>query len=139
MAECDVEASSFPILSGCPTNNESFLVAGAAGGAGIGQYGRRLWSDIKSCAIAGLNFVRTQFVVGQTGSLIAAGQTTIIISVPGILAQSVFVTMSGPELPTDDNTQVSYDVTLSPSNMVIIFNSPAQNGQQYVIHYCYAT
>ncbi len=49
------------------------------------------------------------------------------------------MTNAGPEMPTDDNTQVSYDVTISPSNMVIIFNQAVSNGQQYVIHYAYVS
>lgn len=137
MAECDVEASSFPILSGCPTDNEAFLVSGAVGGTGIGQYGRRLWSDIKSCTLSGLNFIFQQFTVGQSGSPINAGQTTIVISTPGIIPKSVFITNAGPELPQDDVLQISYDVTLSPSNMVIIFNQPVQNGMQFILHYAY--
>lgn len=137
MADCDIEASSLPILSGCPTNNEYFLVGGAAGGQGVGQYGRRLWSDIRMCALAGLNFVFKQFTVGQSGSLISAGQTTIVISTTGIIAQSFLITSAGPELPQDDVSQISYDLTISPSNAVIIFNTPVQDGMQFILHYAH--
>ena len=139
MADCDVEASSLPVLSGCPTDNEYFLVGNAAGGQGLGQYGRRLWSDVRKCALAGLNYEFKQFTVGKSGSPIAAGQTTIIVSQAGIIPQSVFITSAGPELPQDDDTQVSYDVTISPSNMVIIFNQAVANGQQFIMHYSYVS
>lgn len=137
MAACDEELSGLPLLSGCPGNNEYFLVGNAIGGKGVGLYGRRLWSDIKSCAASAIKYAFSQFVVGQVGAPIPAGQTTLVIAIANIIAESVFITKAGPELPQDDNTQFSYDVTLSSSNMVLIFNQAVQNGEQYIIHYAY--
>lgn len=133
---CDTELSSLPILSGCPLPGEYFLSGNAVGGQGAGLYGRRLWSDVKSCVLSGLNFVFKQFLVG-TDPLLPPGQTTIILSVANIIQGSVFITLGGPELPQADNTQISYTVTYSPSQTTIVFNQAANAGQQYVLHYCY--
>lgn len=43
------ELSSLPLLNGCPSDNEWFLVGNAIGGLGAGGYARRLWVDIKRC------------------------------------------------------------------------------------------
>lgn len=139
MATCDIELSSLPLLSGCPTDSEYFLVGNAVGGQGLGKYGRRLWNDIRSCALAGLHFVFNQFTVGVGTPPINAGQTTIIINTPNIISGSVFITNAGPELPQNDNTQFSYVATVTTSNLVIVFNQAVQNGQQYVIHYAYSS
>lgn len=137
MAACDTELSSFPLLSGCPSDAEYFLVGNAVGGRGVGLYGRRLWSDIRQCALSGLKFVFEQFTVGVGTPPINAGQTTIIINTPNIIPGSVFITNAGPELPQNDNTQMSYTVTISPSNAIIVFVQAVQNSQQYVLHYAY--
>jgi|ERR1700743_3710638 len=136
MAACDTELSSLPLLSGCPTDNEYFLVGGALGGEGVGQYGRRLWSDVKSCALSGLNFVFNQFLVGTSGPL-APGQTTIILSVNNVIPESLHIVLGGIELPQNDNTQISYQVAYSPSQTTIVFNQIAQVGQQYILSYAF--
>ncbi len=49
---CGISYSSLPVLSGCPGDNETFLVGNAIGGTGPGKYGVRKWSDIKVCISA---------------------------------------------------------------------------------------
>ena len=51
--QCNVELSSLPLLSGCPADDEWFLVGNAVGGKTPSKYARRLWSDIKSCVSGG--------------------------------------------------------------------------------------
>lgn len=139
MATCDTELSNLPLLSGCPGNNEYFLVGNAAGGQGIGLYGRRLWSDVKSCILSSLKFGFSQSIVGQGGSLIPVGGLTITINQANILQDSVFVTLDGTELDRNDSTQVSYLVAYNSNNIVITFNQGAKNLQTYLVHYCYTT
>lgn len=133
---CDTELSSLPILTGCPLPNEYFLVGNAVGGQGIGLYGRRLWSDVRACVLAGLNFVFNQFVIGISGPTIIGG-TTIVLAVANIIPGSLFITLGGPELPQNDNTQISYTVSYSQSQTTIIFDQAVQNNQLYILHYCY--
>lgn len=46
---CAVEGTSLPLLEGCPSDSETFLVMGAIGGVGVGKYARRSWADLKAC------------------------------------------------------------------------------------------
>lgn len=54
MAACDQEIAGLPILGGCPSDTEYFIVTNAVGGAGVGLYGRRSWLTIKNCLLAQL-------------------------------------------------------------------------------------
>lgn len=109
----------------------------ASGGQGIGLYGRRLWSDIKSCLLGSIHFVFNNFIIGQPGSPMSVGQTTLTINQTGIIQDSIFVTLVGSELPRNDNSQISYTVSFNPTNAVITFNQAASNGQQYIVHMAY--
>lgn len=139
MASCDTELSNLPLLSGCPGTSEYFLVGNASGGQGIGLYGRRLWSDIKSCLLSSIKFGFSQSIVGQSGSLIPVGGLTITINQTGILQDSVFVTLDGTELDRADSTKISYTVAYNPTNVVITLNQGAQNLQTYLCHYAYTS
>ena len=46
---CSIELNSLPIIQGCPSDNELFLVFGAIGGSGASLAGLRRWSDLKHC------------------------------------------------------------------------------------------
>lgn len=142
MASCDTELSNLPLLTGCPGANEYVLVGNASGGQGVGLYGRRSWSNIISCIIAGIKFMFKDFIVGQSGDLLGIGGTTITLTfsslgITSILQDSVFITLVGSELPRGDNTQISYSVIYNPTNVVITFNQGGQSGQQYILHYAY--
>lgn len=139
MATCDTELSNLPLLSGCPGNGEYFLVGNAAGGQGIGQYGRRLWSDIKSCILTSIKFGFSQSIIGQPGSLLPVGGTVLTISQANVIQDSVFVTLDGNELDRADNTQVSYTIAYNSNNIVITLNQGASNNQTYICHYAYTT
>jgi hypothetical protein len=67
-----------------------------------------------------------------------AGQTILIINQAGLIQDSVQVVLGGVVLDRNDNTQVSYVVSYGSNAVTITFNEPCQNGQVYVITYCYA-
>jgi hypothetical protein len=50
---CGIEANTLPLLTGCPADNEYFLVMNAVGGKGSGKYARRAWVDLKNCVGGG--------------------------------------------------------------------------------------
>lgn len=145
MAVCDIDFTSLPILTGCPGDAELILVGNAAGGLDANGgytvgYARRYWGDIKRCAAKAIAFVCQNYTVGAVGSPIAAGVTTVLIAVPNILQDSVFITQGGTELPRGDNTQISYTVdyyNINPNAVTITFDQATIAGQWGVLHYAY--
>jgi len=87
------------------------------------------------CVLLGLQWVFTQFTVGQGGALIAQGSTVIVINAPNFIADTLQIFLGGVQLPRNDSTQVSYTYTYSGGNITITFNQAAINTQQYIIIY----
>jgi|SRR5882762_293523 len=137
MADCDQEASGLPLLTGCPTDSEYFLVGNAVGGLGLGQYGRRVWADVKACILGSLKFGLLQFKIGQSGSPLAAGETVLTINQTNIVQFSAFVVLDGAVLPQSDNTQISYTIAYNTNDIVIAFNQGVSNNQTYGVYYAY--
>lgn len=48
---CSIEAIGLPVIQGCPSYNELFLVFGAVGGSGASLAGLRRWRDLKECIV----------------------------------------------------------------------------------------
>lgn len=48
---CAQELDQLPQLQGCPADTELFLVMGAMGGVGAGQYALRSWAYLKNCIV----------------------------------------------------------------------------------------
>lgn len=146
---CTLDESALPILTGCPGDNELIVVENAIGGLDANGmlttgYARRYWKDLKNCAVAAVKFMFQQFVVGQGGSPIAAGGSVITLTyaslgINSIITDSVFITNSGTELPRADNTQVSYTVAYTQTNVVVTLNQPVSNGNQFILHYAYTS
>lgn len=146
---CTIDESSLPILTGCPGSNELIVVENAVGGLDANGmytigYARRYWKDLAACAVAAVKFMFQQFTVGQGGSPIAPGESVITLNfsslgISGILQDSVFITSGGPELPRSDNTQISYTVAYSSTQVVITFDTFVSNGNQFTIHYAYTS
>jgi hypothetical protein len=140
MAACQIELTALPILTGCPGAGETMLVTNAVGGLDSNGnyttgYARRYWSDLAKCAVGLMAWVYTQFNVGSGGALISAGSTTITISAPNFISNSLVIFLGGVLLPINDSTQTSYTYTYSGGNINITFNEAAQTTQQYTIIY----
>lgn len=146
---CTIDESALPILTGCPGSNELIVVENAIGGLDANGmltvgYARRYWRDLANCAVAAIQFFFQQFTVGQGGSPIAPGGTTITLTfsslgISSVLQDSIFITFTGPELPRNDDTQVSYTVEYNSTNVIITFNQAVQAGQTYILHYAYTS
>lgn len=144
---CQTDLAGLPLLSGCPADNEWFLVGNAVGGLDInGQftigYARRLWGDIRKCAVSSIKFKFTEFIIGQSGSLMNPGDTQLVLNfaslgITGILQDSVFITLDASELPREYTDRLSYGLVYNPTNVTINFEAGVANGQSYVIHYAY--
>jgi hypothetical protein len=142
MAGCELDFSSLPILTGCPGNNETFLVGNAIGGLDVNGmptvgYARRMWSDMLKCVLSGLTWFFSQSTVGQVGSVIADGSTQIVLSVPNFISDSLAIFLGGGMLPRNDNTQISYTYVYNSGTgvLTITFNQAAQDDQQYILVY----
>src|ERR1700743_2886684 len=105
---CQIDESSLPILTGCPGSNELIVVGNAVGGLDANGtytigYGRRTIGSLISCFLNNLVFVPLQFTIGQQGSPMIAGQTTLIISQPNIIQDSVMFVLGGSILDRNDD------------------------------------
>lgn len=146
---CTLDESALPILTGCPGPNELIVVGNAAGGIDANGnytigYARRAWSNLSACAVAAIKFMFQQFTIGQPGSPIPAGAISLTLNfsslaITGILEDSVFITLAGPELPRENTDQLSYGVVYSGTDVVINFLAPVANGQLYILHYAYTS
>lgn len=76
-----------------------------------------------------------QFKVGDVGSPMVAGETVLTITVDDPINATVSVVLDGIELPQNDNTQVSYIVVYSDTDIVITFNQAVQDLQLYQVRY----
>lgn len=136
---CQTEINGLPILTGCPADTEVLLVMNATAAGNTGGYGLRYIKDVRQCWLQKLVFGFLQFTVGQGGSPISVGDTVITIDVDLAIEDSVNVILEGAVLDRDDDTQVSYTVAYSPTQIVITLNQGASNNQTYIITYTYAT
>jgi len=75
-----------------------------------------------------------QFRVGDVGSPMVAGETTLTLNYTGVINPSIEITLDGTELPYGDTDQISYTATYNPTSVEIVFNSPVENDQLYIIH-----
>jgi hypothetical protein len=138
LAGCDQEINGLPILTGCPSPNEYFLVIGAASGQGQGGYGLRSYSDLQVCFAPSIKFAFLQFIVGDPGSPMNAGDSVLVINQANVIFDSVGVILGGVVLPRNDDTQWSYVPTYTANNVTIDFDSEVSDGQEFVIVYAYA-
>ncbi len=46
---CPKNVNGLPVLTGCPGDDEYFMVSNAIGGWGNGKYGLRSWAQLKAC------------------------------------------------------------------------------------------
>lgn len=144
---CQTDLAGLPLLSGCPADNEWVLVGNAVGGLDInGQftigYARRLWGDLRKCAVGSIKFKFTQFIIGQPGSLMNPGDTQLVLNFAGlgitsIIQDSVFITLDSGELPRENTDRLSYGVVYNSGDVTINLEAGVTNGQLYVLHYAY--
>jgi hypothetical protein len=138
---CTLDESALPILSGCPGPNELIVVGNAIGGIDANGmftvgYGRRTIGSLITCFLNNLIFVYEQFKIGASGP-INPGDVVLTINQTNVIQDSVFITFSGPELPRQDITQISYGISYTASGFSITFDQAVQIGQQYTLHYAY--
>lgn len=69
-----------------------------------------------------------QFRVGQPGALMNAGDTQITFNFSGVVNPSLEITLDGTEVPYGDALQFSFTATYNPTNVVVTFSNPVQNG-----------
>lgn len=75
-----------------------------------------------------------QFKVGEVGALMTAGETTLTITLSGIVNPSAEITLDGVEVPYGRSDVFSYTATYSATNIIIVFNNPVVNTQLFLIH-----
>lgn len=83
---------------------------------------------------ATLTALLVQFRVGDPGANMTAGETVLVITASGVVANSVSVDLDGVELPINESLQVSFTIIYTTTNITITFNAPVSNGQLYMIH-----
>ena len=136
---CGIELASLATLTGCPADDERFLVIGAAGGLGEFGYATRTWATIKDCVASAK---APKFDLLQlTAEEIGIGETSFEVIAEGeVLQDSVWITLDGPELPRELTDRVSYGVVYDPDDntkFTINFIQGVVESQLYIIHYAY--
>lgn len=75
-----------------------------------------------------------QFVVGEVGSPMTNGETSLIIALDGFIENSIDVALDGIDLPQNRNDRISFTVDYSnPSQVTITWNQGVIDGQLYEI------
>jgi hypothetical protein len=144
---CTIDESALPILTGCPGPNELIVVGNAVGGLDSNGnytvgYGRRYWSALAACAVKAILYFFNDFIIGNVGSPMTAGETVLTLTysslgITSIIEDSIYIALDGSVLPRNDDTQISYVVSYNTGNVVITFNQAVQSGQQYLLSYAY--
>jgi hypothetical protein len=146
---CTIDESALPILTGCPGSNELIVVENAIGGLDASGmltigYARRYWRDLANCAVAAIQYVFNDFIIGNSGAPINPGSVTLNLNysslgITGIILDSINIALGGNVLPRGDNTQISYTVIYNSTGVVITFNQGVITGQQYILSYAYTS
>jgi len=68
-----------------------------------------------------------QFTVGQTGSLMNAGQTTLTLAYANVMRNSEEVVYNGTPLYIGKTDAISYTITYNANDVVILFNQGVQD------------
>ena len=138
MATCTNELYNLiPTITSCPASNELVIFMNVAGQQG--GYAARPWSIVRQCLLSqSLTFDFLQFTIGQSGSPLTSGETVLTIDISNIIEDSVTISLDGSVLDRNDNTQISYLVSYSPTEMTVTFNQGVSNNQTYILTYAYA-
>lgn len=110
----------------------------------LGQYllkaeltsGNQGGSIVNPAVVPVLQFFFLQFQIGQAGSLMSAGSTTLTLDYPNITPNSVNVVYGGSPLPQTSTLtlgQQSYLVAYSINTSVLTFSNAVNNGDFIVI------
>lgn len=75
-----------------------------------------------------------QFRVGDAGSPMTAGETTLTLNYSGVVNPSIEITVDGVEMPYAEDESQSYSATYNPTNVQIVFTEGVSNGQLFIIH-----
>lgn len=87
-------------------------------------------------AVSTIQFFLLQFEIGATGSLMNAGNTSLVLNFPYINQKSVFVNYGGVALPittTDTIGQQTFSVVYGTNNSTLTFQYPVKNGDLITI------
>lgn len=112
-----VDYTSLPLLTGCPSDAETFLVGNATGGLGVGKYARRKWEDIKACTTGGRYTVLTDTItssVGPAGSVNYQNDALInATQVKFIIVNKQVYTYEDGDFAFNENTGTVVFITIS--------------------------
>ncbi len=77
-----------------------------------------------------------EFTIGATGSLMNAGDTTLVLNYTSVLSASVSVVLDGTDLPIGTYTdRIACNVIYTSNNITITFNQVVANNQVYSIKF----
>src|SRR5574343_95896 len=76
-----------------------------------------------------------QFVVGESGSLMTAGDTQLVLTYDDILLNSLMISRDTATIPVNLSNQFSYNAVYTSTNVTITFNEPVSDGQLFAIRF----
>lgn len=123
-----IKTSNYLYALCAPYNSEAALIAGDGSGGII--------INPSTGVPASLVEIRLQFVIGESGSLMNAGDTTLVLNYENILSGSLLIFLDGTgELPTNRTDRISYSIFYGTTSSAITFNQPVATGQLYIIRF----
>lgn len=90
-------------------------------------------NNLSNNLVSNTSIILTQFIIGQGGSPMTAGQTVLVLTYPLIINNSVLISKDGTVLPVGLNDRISYTVVYTSTNLTITFNTAVATGELYII------
>lgn len=90
-------------------------------------------NNLSNNVVSNTSTILTQFIIGDVGSPMTAGQTILVLTYPLIVNNSVLVSKDGTILPIGLNDRISYTAVYTSTNVTLTFNAPVANGELYIV------
>lgn len=128
-ADTTLTATSNYLYALCaPYNVQAQLIIGGGGGGVV--------VNPATGVSATYTEIRLQFVIGESGSPMNAGDTTLTLNYQNVLSNTIIVFLDGTgELPTNRTDRISYSVFYGVNSTQVTFNQPVTNGQLYIVRF----
>lgn len=76
------------------------------------------------------------FTIGASGSLMNAGDVTLVLNYASVLSSSVSIALDGTDLPAGTFTdRIAFNAVYTSNNVTLTFNQAAVNNQVYSIRF----
>lgn len=90
-------------------------------------------NNLSTNTSSNINIIQLQFIVGQPGSLMDAGDTVLILTYSQLFSSGLEIFKDNVLLPVNLSDRQSYTAIFSSTDVTITFNQAAADGDLYII------